>query len=243
LRRAAFNQPAPKMRGFASYLQEIEADAFAGAFLLPLWLITHHARKQGWSRTALAQEDVVYQLALRCGASFQATVWALDRHQIISAEDRDRLLNVKPKSIKARLGHSRPIAETRADAWKLSLGDVGSDIAVIVGDTVTIALEQQAAGGFLWDYHDGISNLANVGTEVALDRTAVGAPTVRSFLFRAIAPGAAEVTFEHKRPWEGQPIERAAFKVFVFEAEQGLSRANRARLIEQGRVRRAASAD
>ena len=52
LRRAAANKVAREILGFASYLQEIEADSFAGDFLLPRWLLAFHARKQGWSRAS-----------------------------------------------------------------------------------------------------------------------------------------------------------------------------------------------
>ena len=147
LRRAAYSQKAPKISGFASYLQEIEADAFAGAFLLPNWLITHHAQKHGWSRSDLTREETVYQLALRCGASYQATVWALERNNIINPAAREQLIEVKPKQIKQRLGHVREAAETRNDAWVLNEGDDRADLAISVGDTITVDLRQQAGAG------------------------------------------------------------------------------------------------
>ncbi|QNN64626.1 protease inhibitor I42 family protein [Sphingomonas rhizophila] len=235
LRRAAFNLSAPKRGGFASYLQEIEADAFAGAFLLPTWLIAHHARKQEWSRSDLGKAEVAYQLALRCGTSFQATVWALERHKIIGSDDRTRLLNVKPKKLKADLKHEPPVADTRADAWNLSQADAASDLAVTIGDTVTISLEQKAGAGFLWELAKQASQLAQIEDGTALEIDLVGGPSVRSFLFKACESGTAQLVFDHLRPWENEPIERASYSITVFEPEQGLSRANRARLIKQSR--------
>lgn len=232
LRRAALNTPTKKIAGFASYLQEIEADAFAGAFLLPIWLVTHHARKQGWSRTALTQEVTVYQLSLRCGASFQATVWALERHQFISQDDRVRLLGVKPKTVKALLGHQEPVAKTRADAWLLTKGDAGSDIAVVVGDTITTTLDQNAGAGFLWkNINETPKALSFISEETDVPFGLIGARTTKHELYRADEAGGVSLRYQHKRPWEEEAIDHAAFNLLIHNPESGLSRANRRRMI------------
>jgi Zn-dependent peptidase ImmA (M78 family) len=209
LRRAAYSQKAPKISGFASYLQEIEADAFAGTFLLPNWLITHHAQKHGWSRADLSREETVYQLALRCGASYQATVWALERNNIISLDARVQLLGVKPKQIKQRIGHVRAAAETKYDAWVLNEGDNSADIPINVGDTVTM--------------------LTELGSSVSTANDLIGAPSAKRIFYRADGPGAGRLPFEHRRPWEQRSIGEIAFNLSVTNPEHGLSRANRVR--------------
>jgi Zn-dependent peptidase ImmA (M78 family) len=234
LRRAANDQSGPKIAGFASYLQEIEADAFAGSLLLPVWLLTHHAKKQGWSRSSLTSEDVVYQLSLRCGASFQATAWALERNGLIAANARSRLIELKPKAIKARLGHMEPVVKTRSDAWNLTRGDANANIPVALGDTVNVTLLQQAGSGYLWRLTGTPPNqLSEIDVAVGVDRAAIGGPSARRILFRADASGRAVIVFEHKRPWESDPIDRVSFKLDVTEPEHGLSRANRARLMSR----------
>lgn len=230
LRRAAYNQKSPRINGFASYLQEIEADAFAGAFLLPNWLITHHAQKHGWSRSDFAQEETVYQLSLRCGASYQATVWALERNNVINAVTRERLLNVKPKQIKQRIGHVREAAETRNDAWVLNEGDHRADIAINVGDTVTVDLRQKAGAGYLWMPKEPAPTLlTELETSISTEREIVGASSTRRAFYRADDHGAGQLPFQHKRPWEQNSIEEVAFNLSVMEPEHGLSRANRIR--------------
>lgn len=233
LRRAAYSQFHPKVSGFASYVQEIEADAFAGAFLLPIWLVTHHARKHGWSRNDLAAPDIVYQLSLRCGASFQATIWALERHRIISAEDRNRLLNVKPKALKSHLGHALPVAETRADAWSLTKEDASSAIPTVLGDTVTVVLDQLAGAGYLWSKSGSSEFLEELNSTVSMDSDLIGAASISRTLFKTVIAGNAKLDFAHKRPWEHSAFEKATFCIKVNEPEKGLSRANRSRLLAQ----------
>lgn len=234
LRRAANSQASRKILGFASYLQEIEADAFAGAFLLPQWVITHHARKQGWSRSSFTQPNIVYQLSLRCGASFQATVWALERHGIIPTDVRTYMLSLKPKTLKAELGHVNAISSTRADAWHLGNADAGADVALSVGDTVTVTLEQQGSGGYLWKPNtDPSPNLNLIETEVTVGREAVGAHSKKAFFYKAESRGGVDFSFEHKRPWERTALELAHFKLQIEEPESGLSRANRRRMMAQ----------
>lgn len=239
LRRAANSKSSRKILGFASYLQEIEADAFAGAFLLPQWLITHHARKQGWSRSSLSNPDIVYQLSLRCGSSFQATAWALERHGFIQAETRAYMLGLKPRTIKAELGHVATVAQTRADAWNLTKGDAGADIALIVGDTVSVSLDQQAGGGYLWRPRTAPHpQLTAISENATIDRASIGAPSKRRVLYKAETSGTVDLQLQHKRPWEDVGIEHVDFTIQVEEPERGLSRANRKRMTVQARQQR-----
>ena len=244
LRRAAFNQPAAKTPGFASYLQEIEADAFASSFLLPIWLVTRHARKQGWNKADLAREDVVYQLSLRCGASFQATILALERHGFIDEGTRSTLLRVKPKNLKNQLRNGKPLSVSRSDAWMLAAGEAGGQTPLVVGDTVTINLEQYAGSGYLFEAVAAPgSPLTLVDEETHLDETKVGGHSTKVYVFRADRAGNARAVFEHKRPWEGEALQRAEYELIIADPEEGLSRANRARMMERGSERQRNDAD
>lgn len=237
LRRAAMGQKSRTPSGFASYLQEIEADAFAGTFLLPNWLVTHHAQKHGWTRSDLSKEDVIYQLSLRCGASYQATVWALERNGIISADARNLLLETKPKTLKQRIGHISGAAETRQDAWVLNEGDSRANIAINVGDTVTVDLKQQAGAGYLWTSDaEPPASLTNLNSSVLIDAQVLGAPSSKRAFYRADDEGLVSLPFEHKRPWEANPVDQVTFNLNIMKPEGGLSRANRIRqrLIRDG---------
>jgi len=236
LRRAAYGQSARKIKGFASYLQEIEADAFAGSFVLPMWLIVHHAKKHNWSREDLGCPDIVYQLSLRCGSSYQAAVWALERNSIIDGARREMLLRVKPKEIKTQIGHVATAADTRSDAWVLEEGDQASQVPVNVGDTLTVELKQDAGAGFLWmPKGDAPSILTQIETNTSVDRNSVGSPSLRRLFYRADAAGEGNLSFEHRRPWELSAEEERIFKLAVSNPESGLSRANRARMMSNVR--------
>jgi Zn-dependent peptidase ImmA (M78 family) len=232
LRRAAYGQAIAKVNGFASYLQEIEADSFASAFLLPNWLISHHARKHGWSRADLIREEEVYQLSLRCGASYQATVWALERNSIIDSDAREQLLKVQPKRIKQRIGHKAAAADSRNDAWMIEESDCEADISINVGDTVTVSLRQEAGAGYLWlPQSHTPSVLAELETSVVLPSDVIGGASTRRTIYRADAAGLGKIKYEHKRPWEAIPEADVQFHVIISDPERGLSRANRARLL------------
>src|SRR6266404_1266294 len=47
---------------------EVEANGFAGEFLLPRWLLAYHAKRQGWNTESMRDPMLVYQLSLRAGA-------------------------------------------------------------------------------------------------------------------------------------------------------------------------------
>ena len=67
LRRSPFQN-----RGLPD-LQELEANTFAAAFLMPRWLVMQHCRQHKWTAADLLDPDNVYQLALRLGTSYKAT--------------------------------------------------------------------------------------------------------------------------------------------------------------------------
>ncbi len=238
MRDASYDQPARKISGFASYLQEIEADAFASAFLLPTWLISRHAHRQGWSRGDLTDENVVYQLSLRCGASYQAMVWALDRNRFVSAADRIRLLAVKPKSIKVRLGHENPFADPRGDAWRLSTRDAGIEIPVSIGDTVTVDIQESQPGGTWWtkEVQDAVTPGDPVaGVFPAEAMLELGRP------YRIATPGLKRMVFGCVHGGR-DPSTSVTLDLVATAPEKGLSRANRRRMISEAQGRGVADA-
>src|SRR5262249_3555050 len=80
--------------------REIQANAFATDLLTPDWLIVHHMKRQGWTPQNVTDPTIVYQLALRMGSSYAATCYALAESKGIDQETRERLLKVKPRTIK-----------------------------------------------------------------------------------------------------------------------------------------------
>ena len=228
LRRAAAGEFSSAPRAFKADLQEIEADAFAAEFLAPKWLVAHHARAQGWNVESFAIPDIAYQLSLRCGCSYEATVRSLEINRLLTSHRSKQLRNVKPKEIKGRVREGRELSDPWRDTWHLGVRDDAAAVPVAEGDLVRIDVAQHAATGFLWEMADAAVGVVALGEKVLLEDL-VGGVGKKSFFLRLEAPGFAKIQLLEGRPWE---VERHAvdLNLNVRAPEKGLSRANRARL-------------
>ena len=67
-----------------------------------------------------AGPNVVYQLALRIGASYEAACWTLVRHRLIEASLARELLQTQPRTLKAALLETYRPQNYRGDVWLLT---------------------------------------------------------------------------------------------------------------------------
>lgn len=111
---------------------ETAANAFATDFLLPQSLLISQAARHKWTRKDLSSPTVVYQLSLRAGASFQATLLALLRHNLIGQDAFDGLRQTEVKRLKQQLLDGHSLENWYPDAWILTEADEGS---MIEGDS------------------------------------------------------------------------------------------------------------
>jgi hypothetical protein len=216
--------------------QEIEADSFASDFMLPRWLYHFHARRHGWTKTHLSSPDVVYQLSLRLGASYQATCYGLSSHKIVPSGAVERLLKVTPKEIKTRAlaGNRGLLDNSWANVWTLTEADRGLWLEGGPDDVFVFKLKQSSGAGYLWDE----SALAAVGLQVLDDLHDIiddemGSPVDRSIVTRAVERRDCHVVMNERRPWRDSEV-GAAFDCHLdlFGKEQaGLPRFARAALI------------
>lgn len=229
IRRASLGLLPPGRGNFRLHLQEIEADAFASEFLTPKWLLVHHAKAQGWNVSNLAEPEVAYQLALRCGCSYEATLRSLARNGLISDAQVNQALKVQPKALKAHLRGEVEWVDPWSDVWRVRERDLGHSIPAAAGDTVRLELLQHSAGGYLWQVEALDGQLPLLGEDVQVPEGAIGAPARRLWWLRADGGGPAKVTLVERRPWEteGKPVE---LQFNIRPKETGLSRANRAKL-------------
>ena len=112
----------------AEDFQEVEADAFAVAFMMPRWLILWHAARQGWTVADLRQPNKVYQLALRIGASYEATCWTLVRHGLIRPRSPASCSRRSPARSRPRCSRPYRPQDYRGDVWLLTKRDAGTRI-------------------------------------------------------------------------------------------------------------------
>ena len=217
--------------------QEVEADAFAVAFLMPLWLVQWHCQRQQWVARDLMKTEVVYQLALRLGASYEAITWTLERYRLISAATGRALRqNGQPRQTKVDLLRDYRPADYRGDVWLLTERDAGTRIAGSRNDHFVLHLNEHSGGGYLWN----IDQLKASGFVIVQDERetddpeAIGGPAVRHVTAALEQAQRGQLSIDECRPWQpNAPISRVSFEYdFTGPEEEGLSRAERRRILE-----------
>lgn len=220
----------------ANQFQETEADAFAIAFMMPKWLIASHCARQGWQVGDLARPAVAYQLALRLGASFEATCRTLNRYRLASDETLRTLLASAPRPLKIDLlGDYRP-ENYRGDVWLLTARDKGTRIDGSRNDTFVLRLEERASAGYVWDLDQlRASGFAIVGdTREGVDEDGVGGPVVRRVTAAPQDAPRGQFEVEERRPWEADAAIANLVVDFDLSGPErtGYSRAELRRLLE-----------
>ncbi len=216
--------------------QEVEADAFASAFMLPKWLIAWHMKQQNWSVSHFRSPSTVYQLALRVGASFEAMCWTLARNGIIAPKQVRELLLTPRRDLKVALLSTYKPANYRGDVWLLTEKDAGTKIDGSRNDLFVIRLKEHSGGGYLWDMDQlKASGFAIVRDELeAIDGDGVGGPVIRRVTAAPADAPRGRMSLDERRPWEpDDPLSTLALEFDLSGPEEvGLSRAERRVLLE-----------
>jgi hypothetical protein len=211
---------------------ELAADSFGGAFLLPKWLLQLHARRQGWNRESMSDPHAVYQLALRSGASYEATCVALERHRIIDRATRERLIGKPRRAIKLELLDGFDVDDFRRDVWLLTERDEGLTLEGGPDDLFILKLTENGGAGYLWTTF----GLVEAGFAILRDQRhipppgrAIGGPVTRELTARVNEPASGEFALELRRPWQGSGPAIASLHVSydLFGKEVGMPRAVR----------------
>jgi predicted secreted protein len=215
-----------------SNLTEVQANAFASDFLIPNWLPALHGRAQGWNRDSLRDPAIIYQLALRMGASYEATCIALHKHHSIDARALSTLRTVQPKQIKQELVPNYEPPHWHRDIWVLTERDEGSVIEGQPEDLFLFRLNEKSGAGYLWD----ISELKERGfaivrdsRDVGEDRETVGDSVQRLIAAQSDHASTGEVVLSLERPWQKSqiPANELHLKYDLRGKEEGLPRAAR----------------
>jgi len=196
--------------------QEVEADAFAIAFLVPLWFVAGVMRQRSWKSADMVNPANVYQLSLRAGASYEATCYALRNHKVVDTATSNKLTQMQPKKIKEALLTSFEPDNWWLDVWGLNETDNKAYLDLTLNDVIEISLAEHSGGGYMWD----VAGIAQADFEVISDRreqtdtsNAVGSHVRRRVTARAKSEGVGSVQFVERRPWEapGQPLNSYQF--------------------------------
>jgi Zn-dependent peptidase ImmA (M78 family) len=217
--------------------QELEADAFASAFLLPRWLFAVHFQRQGWTAAAMHDPHTVYQVSLRVGGSYQATCYALQRYNIIDRTACDVLLQVQPKTLKQELlGDYRP-PSFQSDVWLLTERDEGALIEGSRNDLFVVRLREHSNAGYIWNFEE----LERAGFFIVRDEyDAPDDETIGGIITRTVTAYSSErhsgqFILQETRPWleSGQPLSEFTLSFDLNgPEEEGLSQAERRHWLE-----------
>lgn len=215
--------------------QETEADAFAVSLMMPKWLILAHCARQGWRVADLKRPDVVYQLSIRLGASYEATARTLERYTLIDAQTRSAVLLTRPRALKAALLEDFTPPSYRGDVWLLTEKDQGGRIDGSRNDLFVLRLPELGAAGYLWDFEtlnrSGFSIVRD--TRLLQDLGSVGAPNMRRVLAVPDDDAYGVLKLEQCRPWLADaPLSVLSLPFDLTGPEEsGLSRAERRLLL------------
>ncbi len=211
---------------------EVQANAFAAEFMLPRWLLAYHARRQMWNGVSMESPLTVYQMSLRVGASYEATIWALEKHQIISREVGQTLRKTQPRDIKRRMLPGYEPDNWYRDVWLLTGKDQGAVIEGQPDDLFLFQLNERTGGGFIWDFE----TLKNNGFAVVNDvreypdaKQGIGSDVTRKLTAHTPDALRGELHLQLKRPWDktASAFEELQMKYDLFGKEHGLPRAQR----------------
>jgi Zn-dependent peptidase ImmA (M78 family)/predicted secreted protein len=190
------------------------AEAFAEWFLMPRPLIRAALGQIRHGRRLTAAE--VYNLSLRVGASYDATVRHLENLRMASQREVEGWLAVPPKRIKQALARGPALSDWHRDVWEVTEKDRGATLWVNAGDRVVVSLEETPTSGYLWEWRanshvhgasDGYTGEEEKAKGDLLEEAAlvVGGPAIHWFALDVGEPGSREqlrLDFAKRRPWQ-----------------------------------------
>lgn len=184
-------------------LQEVEAEAFAAAFLLPRWLLDWHCDHQNWMDADLLNPINVYQLALRVGTSFTATVWTLYRYKVFDRPAAKSMADLPLKKVKQSILRGYQPNDYRGDVWLVTDRDKDMRIEGGPSDLVVVRLPEHSGSGYLWRVEsiDGEALAVVADGREEADAGGVGGPTLRRITAAARDRRAGELRLAEARPW------------------------------------------
>ncbi|WP_155027746.1 ImmA/IrrE family metallo-endopeptidase [Burkholderia pseudomallei] len=234
---------------------ELEADQFAYSLMAPLSLVVKVLKAQQWNWVSVRDPATLYQLSLRLGLSYSATVWSLFRLGKLDAGTAKSLARIAPASLKRSLAPPGTTFEATQDVWRIGPHDKDSILEPRPGDHIVMELPSHTAGGYLWSVTDAQSAgytlkplLIDSRTLPATDGrqdVPVGnsAPINYSLEFpQDAATVPVTVEFDEVQPWSGARRQSAAgsaafsLRTQLEAVEMGLSASSRQRLVDEAKT-------
>lgn len=215
---------------------EWQADAFAFSFLMPRWLVRDNLERLMAIGLTLPMPAAVYQLSLRLGCSYSATVMTLERYQLVNAVDAKQLKDTKPREIKKSLVGDITVDDWHRDVWVIAEGDDKITVDAGVEDLFITQVHEPSTAGYVTSTQEAVAAGFTVLREQIVSSAAdhnsnePGASVLGSFplhktIFATGSPGFKNLKLKQQRPWESTDNARAVldFLVDIREPVLGLS--------------------
>lgn len=233
--------------GAKGALIEQEADQFGYNLLVPRKLIVKIMQRKQWTKAQLFSPEILYQLALRMGVSYEAAAWSLSRHNVMSTDQVQQMLRTTPAMIKRSLLGDR-LVDARNDVWLLDSDDRTSVLEPRPDDQLVIRLPSRASSGFLWEA-DSLDELVAEGFHLepltVLSRSTTdsaltfGGPGTMDYLLtggRETSDEPVNVQLSERAPWDASSPATDCFETSAkFESlDLGLTPQSRKQLLRGG---------
>jgi Zn-dependent peptidase ImmA (M78 family)/predicted secreted protein len=172
-------------------IHEIEAQAFAGGFLMPLHLVNSALAESNLSPPNLTPADV-YGVSLTFGVSYEAALIQLRTYRAITAEQYSDL-SISPLKIKQALGDGEPPTNHRADLWVVDASNPPPELPLNLEDELVVRLPERRSTGYRWRIsqtpNDSLAVLEDTAIPNGRDDEVLGGTTGRRIRFRAERTG------------------------------------------------------
>lgn len=188
---------------------EMQANSFAAAFLMPRWLVEKHLRKLDKVGLKLPLPLTVYQLALRLGCSYTATINTLFNYQFISKISSQSLSKTTLKTVKQQILSEITPSDWRRDIWLITEEDRDLLIEAAPSDIFILKLTEASSAGYLLE-----TNLLNKEDFEILQKieyptqnvNSIGGFTNTKIILNTNYIGTRILEVPHIRPWENQSL-------------------------------------
>jgi Zn-dependent peptidase ImmA (M78 family) len=189
--------------------REVAADTFAAMFLMPEFLINAIAERQKWDYQAIRQPEVIYQMSLRLGVSYEALTRTLVKHGVLQKAESSSLLSVPVKRLKqSLLGTAVVPDDWRCNVWSLTEKDEHTAITAEPNDFFVVRLREMSGAGYLWN----INQVIQAGFQVVADQRelypgdAIGGDVERVLTTQATRSRPGLFAVEQNRPWDPDDV-------------------------------------
>ncbi len=211
---------------------EIQANHFATGFLTPRWLFAIHARAQGWNKESLRSAETVYQLSLRVGASYRATLVALKAQKLLTESEYGAMADIEPRALKQKLLGRYVPKDFHGNVWLLTDRDRNRSIEGQPNDLFVVRLNEKSGAGYIWSVEDVPPEQFRV---VSDDRAVpedgmIGGQSERILTIQSETDETAYLSLRMRRPWEPEPLEVYSLHCDLQGREKGLPRSIRQNL-------------